>query len=306
MTRNSAITGPALAMCLSVPLAQAQESCVPPGRYYNPAAQHTASIEETLRRVAKYRVVLLGEHHNNAEHHRWQLHTVAALAALRPKLVLGLEMIPRRLQPVLNQWVKGELSEEEFVKKLDWDAIWSFDIEYYLPLLHLARMQRIPLHALNVERQLFNRVTRDGWNAIPSNQREGVTTPAPASKGYLRYLAGSFLRHNPPASSDDTGSTPPQNGEKFLRFVQGQLLWDRAMAEGLAKVARLANAPLVIGMMGSGHIVNRYGVPEQLAQLKVADVAVLVPWDANFDCTQLKENFADAVYGIDISAEPEL
>ena len=289
-----------LALC-SVAPAYAQESCVPQGRYYLPAAQQSVSVAETLRRIADYRVVLLGEHHDNAEHHRWQLHTVAALAALRPKIVLGLEMVPRRLQPVLDRWVQGALKEDEFIKQLNWDAIWSFDIEYYLPLFHLARMQGIPLHALNVERELFNRVTREGWAAIPQNKREGITTPAPASKNYLRFLAASFLRHNPPTSSGDSEPTSPPAGEKYLRFVQGQLLWDRAMAEGLAKVARLANAPLVIGIMGSGHIVNRFGVPEQLVQLKVADVAVLVPWDTHFDCGQLSKDFADAVFGIDIS-----
>ena len=210
-------------------------------------------------------------------------------------------MVPRRLQPVLDRWVQGALKEDEFLKQLNWDAIWSFDIEYYMPLFHLARMQGIPLHALNVERELFNRVTREGWAAIPQNKREGITTPAPASKNYLRFLAASFLRHNPPASSDDSETASQPAGEKYLRFVQGQLLWDRAMAEGLAKVARLANAPLVIGIMGSGHIVNRFGVPEQLVQLKVVDVAVVVPWDAHFDCGQLSKDFADAVFGIDIS-----
>ncbi len=297
------IVGMAVLLLLSETRAHAQESCVPPGRYYNPAAQQSVSIEEALRRASKHQVVLLGEHHDNAEHHRWQLHTIAALAALRPKIALGLEMVPRRLQPVLDRWTKGQLSEDAFLKQLNWDAIWSFDIQYYLPLFHLARMQRIPLHALNVERELFNRVTREGWDAIPQNKREGVTTPAPASKDYLRFLAASFLGHNPPAPSEAESSTP-QNGEKFLRFVQGQLLWDRAMADGLAKVARAVNAPLMIGIMGSGHIVNRYGVPDQLKQLKIADVAVLVPWDTHFDCAQLNKDFADAVFGIDIMPEP--
>ncbi len=300
MTLHSTLTGMALTALFSATLAHGQDSCVPPGRYYNPAAQHATSIEETLRRVAKYRVVLLGEHHDNAEHHRWHLHTIAALAALRPKIALGLEMVPRRLQPVLDQWTRGKLREAEFIKQLGWDTIWSFDIQYYLPLFHLARMQRIPLHALNVERELFNQVTREGWAAIPQNKREGITTPAPASKEYLRFLAASFLSHNP-----GRGAAPPQDGEKFARFVQGQLLWDRAMAEGLAKVARLENAPLVIGIMGSGHIVNRYGVPDQLLQLKINDVAVLVPWDKHFDCAQLNKDFADAVFGFDQSADSE-
>jgi len=303
MTKKYVFSGLVSSALLSMSLVQAQEPCIAPGRYFQPALQHEVSVDETLRRVSRHRVVLLGEHHDNAEHHRWQLHTVAALAALRPKIALGLEMVPRRLQPVLDRWTQGQLGEEEFVKQLNWDAIWSFDIQYYLPLFHLARMQRIPLYALNVERELFNRVAREGWGAIPQNKREGVTTPAPASKEYLQFLAASFLGHNPPAASSSE-ATSQQEGEKFLRFVQGQQLWDRAMAEGIAKVARLANAPLVIGIMGSGHIVNRYGVPDQLKQLKVADVAVMVPWDAHFDCAQLNQDFADAVFGIDIISEP--
>ena len=301
MTRMVFIT--AALVFLSATLSYAQETCVMPGLYYNPAAQRSVPIEETVRRASKHRIVLLGEHHDNAEHHAWQLHTVAALAALRPKIALGLEMVPRRLQSVLDRWTQGQLSEEQFIKQLQWDDIWSFDIQHYLPLFELARMQRIPLYALNVERELFNRVTREGWDAIPQNQREGLTTPAPASKEYLRFLAVSFLGHNPPAASGNP-SLSPQDGEKFLRFVQGQLLWDRAMAEGLAPLAHTANAPLVIGIMGSGHIVNRYGVPEQLKQLKVADVAVLVPWDSHFECAQLNKDFADAVFGFDIFPDP--
>lgn len=301
---NFVLTGCVPAAWFAVTLAHAQDSCVPAGRYYQPALQHSVAIEETLRRVARHRVVLLGEHHDNIEHHRWQLHTVAALAALQPKIVLGLEMVPRRLQPVLNRWTRGQLSEAEFVKQLNWDVIWSFDIQYYLPLFHLARMQRIPLHALNVERELFNRVTREGWQAIPEGKREGITSPAPASKEYLRFLAASFLGHNPQAASGSAATASQDSEKKFLRFVQGQLLWDRAMAQGLAKLAQSANPPLVVGIMGSGHIANRYGVPEQLTQLKVSDVAVMIPWDTHFDCAQLNPGFADAVFGIDITAEP--
>ena len=118
MTMKYVITGTVFPALLSMSLVHAQESCVPPGRYFQPALQHSVSVEETLRRVSRHRVILLGEHHDNAEHHRWQLHTVAALAALRPKIALGLEMVPRRLQPVLARWAKGQLGEEEFVKQL--------------------------------------------------------------------------------------------------------------------------------------------------------------------------------------------
>jgi hypothetical protein len=56
---------------------------------------------DVLVALAKRRIVLLGESHNDAEHHRWQLHTIAALFSYRSDMVLGFEMFPRRVQPVV-------------------------------------------------------------------------------------------------------------------------------------------------------------------------------------------------------------
>lgn len=291
------------AFCVSIPaLVHAQANCVPAAQWYLPAQQRSIAANALFANItksqskSKYRVVLLGEHHDNVDHHRWQLHTVAALAALRPKITLGLEMVPRRLQPVLDRWTQGALSEEELVKQLDWETIWSFDVQYYLPLFHLARLQHIPLLALNAERSLFTRVTQEGWDAVPEQQREGITAPAPASKEYLRFLAGSFMGHNP---QPDSGEAPlaAEQGQKFLRFVQGQQLWDRAMAEAIAQAVRADKETLVVALMGSWHIANRHGVPYQLQHLKISDVAVWVPWDTHIECTQLDKNFADAVFG---------
>jgi len=41
--------------------------------------------------------------HDRADHHRGQLHVDAALAARRP-LVMGAEMCPARLDPLLARW----------------------------------------------------------------------------------------------------------------------------------------------------------------------------------------------------------
>jgi uncharacterized iron-regulated protein len=41
-------------------------------------------------------------------------------------MVLGFEMFPRRVQPVLDRWSKGELSESDFLREVDWAQIWGF------------------------------------------------------------------------------------------------------------------------------------------------------------------------------------
>ena len=47
-----------------------------------------------------------------------------------------MEMFPRRLQPVLDRWVAGGLSEAEFLKQAEWDRVWHYDPQLYLPILH--------------------------------------------------------------------------------------------------------------------------------------------------------------------------
>ncbi|MFX5157779.1 ChaN family lipoprotein, partial [Acinetobacter baumannii] len=71
----------------------ARTGCVPPGAWADGTG---AAVEPVplLRRLADAPVVLLGEQHDKADHHRWQLHTLAGLHALNPDLAVGMEMLP--------------------------------------------------------------------------------------------------------------------------------------------------------------------------------------------------------------------
>jgi uncharacterized iron-regulated protein len=272
--------------------------CIPRSQWYLPAKQSTEPASVVLDSFAKHRVILLGEHHDNVQHHRWQLQVIKDLYAIRKDLALGFEMFPRRLQPVLNQWVEELITEEEFLGLINWDSLWSFDIGYYLPIFRFAQKNHIPMYALNVDRELIELVRSRGWDAVPEQEREGLSDPAPPSREYLQKLAASFLRHNPADLEGDQDRSGQQQGEKFFRFVQGQLLWDRAMAEGIAPNVRNKDSRLFVALMGSWHIVDRQGVPHQLEDLGVYDTVVLVPWDVHFDCAQVNPKFADAIFGV--------
>jgi uncharacterized iron-regulated protein len=275
----------------------AHEDCVPVAAWRAPGGGVLAS-REVLERAARSSVVLLGETHDSAEHHRWQLQVLAALHALRPAMVIGFEAFPRRVQPALERWVAGELSESEFLTQSDWRNVWRFDAQLYLPLFHFARMHRIPMVALNVEPSLTREIAQKGLEAVPAERLEGVGRPAPASDAYLDWLLPIWSEH------ERAGGRPakPERGDPgFRRFVESQTLWDRAMAEALAAAAKRAGAPLAVGVMGLGHVAYGYGVPHQLKALGIADVAALLPWDRGTDCKRLVAGLADAVFGV---AEP--
>lgn len=239
-----------------------------------------------LERLATNQVVLLGETHDSAEDHRWQLHTLAQLHARQPRLAIGFEMFPRRLQPALDRWVAGELSEAEFLRETEWNRVWDYDARLYLPLFDYARMNRLPMLALNVERSLISAVDAHGWDGVPEAQREGVTRPAAPPEAY-REMLRQVYSHHPEKGQDEAG---------FERFVQAQATWDRAMAEGIAAHLKRQPDALVVGIMGAGHVRFGHGVAHQLADLKVHRVANLVTWDAEGRCEGYKAGMADAAY----------
>ncbi len=80
-------------------------------------------IDDAPVALAQNRVVLLGEQHDDPEHHRWQLETLRSLLRLRPDVVVGFEMFPRRVQPSLDRWSRGELSPTAFLRDVDWSQI---------------------------------------------------------------------------------------------------------------------------------------------------------------------------------------
>jgi len=260
---------------------------------------------EVINRATRRSAVLLGETHDNPDHHRWQLQTLAALHAAHPDMVIGFEMFPRRVQKALDQWVAGDLSESQFLAASDWNTVWSTDASLYLPLFHFARMNRIPMVALNIDTRLRRAVAAKGLAGVPENEREGVTAPAAPSTAYLDYLLPIYAEHERDGKKKGDAL---RDGPDFRRFVEAQQLWDRAMAQAILSALDRPGRPLVVGIMGSGHIKYGYGVPHQLRDLRVTEVGTLLPWNAGSSCGQLVPGTADAVFGIaslpSVSNEP--
>jgi uncharacterized iron-regulated protein len=285
------LTAAAAAGVATVPPAQAQNACAPAGEWTVPGGKRVAAAE-LLAEAARTMVVLLGEAHDNADHHRWQLQTIASLAAMRGKVVLGFESFPRRVQGALDRWVAGKLGEQEFLAESDWRRVWNFDPQLYLPIFHFARINRIRMLALNVEADLVRSVNKGGLDAVPPEKREGVGNAAPASEAYLDRLFAVYAEHV------EKGRTAVRADPEFRRFVESQLLWDRAMAQAIAESIARDPQALVIGIMGHGHVARGHGVPHQLASLGVARVTALLPWNAQDDCRDLLPGFATAVFGL--------
>ncbi len=288
-----------LAMNFIVNTSSAQEVnvCIEPKTWLTPVDGRSTHKNRVLDDVLQHRLIMLGEHHQNTEHHQWHLAMIHDIAMQQENIELAIEMLPRSAQSTLDQWVLGELSEEEFIRKSNWKNYWFYDIELYLPVLRYARDKKIKIHALNVERSLLSAVSDVGWDKVPQEQREGLSQPVASTRPYLFELAKSFRRHQPMKHGKQDSALKKEVGEKFSRFVEVQLLWDRAMAEGLNVALNQPHKPQIVSIMGSGHMVNGNGAIHQFSAISDLVPVTLIPWDDHLSCNDLQPGFAKYVYG---------
>lgn len=279
---------PLLALLLLLAVAGAHadtQRCLTPGEWWQDG--RILSTPDLMARAADRDVVLLGEHHDRMADHRFELQTLAGLAAHRDNLVIGLEMLPRSAQPVLDDWVAGKLSEEQLLKQSRWREAWGYDPALYMPIFHFARMNRIPIRALNIAPALRRRLAREGFDAVPADERHGIAPPSTPRQAYRQRLRRIYDAH--PA------------GQAFDTFLQAQLTWDAAMADALAGASD--DDRLVVGLMGTGHLRHNNGVAHQLAQHGINNPMTLLPL-ASDRCQPATPRLADARYALEAAPQP--
>lgn len=277
--------------------------CLSPAMWTMPGQppSRNASAADIIADLARRQVVLLGEFHDDDDHHRWQVHTLAALHTVRPDMVIGFEMFPRRVQPVLDRWVAGELTLKQFLQQVEWDKVWNTPPELYVPLFQFARINRVPMIALNVDSALTKAVRSKGWDQVPEAQREGVGRAAEPPEAYRDFLFDVYRNHLGSSAHGGKNETARKGDSNFRNFVESQTTWDRAMAEALAGrvLVRQGSArPLAVGIVGSGHLRFGYGIPHQLRALGVTEIGTALAMPADADCKEVPVGLASAVFAL--------
>jgi len=229
-------------------------------QWLKPVSGEVLQVEQVFDQLASTRIVLLGEAHTTAAHHYWQQYMLSGLHSRNANLIVGFEMLPRRVQAALDDWVAGKLTEKEFLEQSEWQKVWGYDADLYLPLLRFVRLHRLPAIALNIDRELVSLVGQQGWQALSDEQRMGLAKPAPASDDYRDSLARLYAYKQTliNASEGEDAAEPDleeiSRSDEFSNFVDAQLTWDRAMAEALAAAHRRDPKAIVVGIVGRGHL----------------------------------------------------
>jgi uncharacterized iron-regulated protein len=233
------------------------------------AEDRVVPLPEVLARLEAARVVYLGETHDDPANHALQAALVEALYARDPSLGLGLEMVQRPFQPVLDEYVAGSLDETQLLSRLGWDERWGYDFAFYRPFFDLARAHRLPLRALNARSELTRRIGREGLDALTPEERAELPETDTTDAEH-RAMVMAMLGDHP--GLDDT---------KRERFYAAQLVWDETMAEEVARTLAAPDAPRhFVVLAGTGHVARGLGIPKRAARRGATPFIVVLPADA--------------------------
>lgn len=237
--------------------------------------------EALLQRLASARAIYVGEHHNDALSHHAQLFVLAQVYRLPDDghdVAVGLEMLPRRLQPQLDAYLAGSIDEQGFLAAVDWSRTWGFDFALYRPLFDFCRTHGLRMYALNAPRDLPRAVRQRGLGGLTPAEQALLPSdnPWPMPEPHRRFVRSIFDQH--PA---DPKADPALREAAFERFYAAQLIWDESMAQAVADILRPGpenpRPPRrLIVLAGVGHV-GPYAMPARAQRRGVPTALTFAP-----------------------------
>ena len=113
--------------------------------------QRVCTTGEVLERAALSDIVFFGDYHPLEESQEWLMRLMTELAASDRRVVLAIEMLYVQQQEQLDRWMKGMLSEEEFLEQIDYRTEWGFDWESFRRIFEMAKDPFIPIFGIVTE-----------------------------------------------------------------------------------------------------------------------------------------------------------
>lgn len=111
----------------------------------------TASANKVLEAIDRNPIVLFGDFHSHKQSQRAFLR-ILRMYQNRPDhapIIVALEMFRSKDQSTIDQWLRGELTDQELLEAVKYDRTWGFPWSNFRPILEHCRTNGIKIVALN-------------------------------------------------------------------------------------------------------------------------------------------------------------
>ncbi len=230
-------------------------------KIWSVSQQQFISQQALQQELLAHNLILLGETHDNKQHHRLQADIVKLQVEQQKSPAVAFEMLNQELQSTITQFQQQYYQThqgsnnitDDFASIVHWEQSGWPDYSYYRPIFKQALENKLPIIAANLDIKLVRKVIKQGPEVLPEkyqNLLKKYPYPAVVQQELELNIQDSHCDMLP---------------EKMLApMLSGQQVRDIAMMDAIKKA--LQKNPRLILIAGSGHTRTDYGIPWYLNQ----------------------------------------
>ncbi|WP_113662611.1 ChaN family lipoprotein [Pedobacter nanyangensis] len=242
-----------LAFFLALPFFATAQDINQHFKIYDVKKQTTINLDDIVADMAKADVLFFGEEHNDSIGHYLEVTLLKKLAtAYQNKIGLTLEMFHTDVQPVINEYLAGIITEKNFIKEA---RAWN-NYKDYRPMVEFAKSVGVAVIGGNAAARYSNSVTKNGLeilSKLPAGSKQFLPPKA------VDTLTGRYYEK----FIDLLGG----HGMGAMKVYQTQNFWDATMAWSIAKFAKENRGKKVFQVNGRFHSDEKLGTYAQLQKI---------------------------------------
>jgi len=222
------------------------------GRIWDVTSARFIDRQSLVTRLARADFLLLGERHDNPDHHLLQAEVLRSLIALGRRPAVGFEMFGLDdASAIANHLAFAPNDAAGLGRAVNWNKSGWPDWAMYQPIAEAALQAKLRIVATNLPLATARKMSRDGLSALEPSVRRELGLDRPLSDAMFATMAADIRNSHCGYASE----------ESVKAMVGVQRARDAQMAQSLIAAGDPDGAILVAG---AGHVRNDYGIPVYL------------------------------------------
>ncbi len=220
------------------------------GRFWSTAEQRFVDFSRVVAGARRSTYVLVGEAHENRDHHDLQARVFAAVVESGRRPALLMEMLDTRQSDGIEQCLgSGHCDGQTFRRAVAWDRSGWPRWSWYAPIVEVALANHLTIAAANLPRDRLRAIAHDG--TVPADLAQRLQTIDVLDERLERQLEediqASHCNHAP--------------AKMVATMALAQKVRDAYMADVLSQYSEEG----AVFIAGNGHVRTDRGVPLHLA-----------------------------------------
>ena len=227
-------------------------------------SQQFVEKNELLPNILQSDYILLGETHDNIEHHNGQLWVINELIKAKKEVGVAFEMISQSQADSAD--INGFKNAKDLITHLEKEETgWQYSA-YYQALFDTVLSAKFDIYSANLSRESLMNTMRKGGKGVPPDIQR-VLDNNPLGESPKESLKEEIIKSHCGVANEGM----------VKAMILGQRVRDAIMSEILLKARKDSSLPMVL-IAGSGHVRNDRAVPMYLKNEDKGAKVISIAW----------------------------